>query len=490
MISFIQRLIAKKEGTSPLPKLSFHNTLSGSKEVFKPLKEGAVTMYNCGPTVYGTQHIGNMRAAVFADTLRRTFLAWDYSVKQVINITDFGHLTSDADEGEDKMSQGLKREGMEPTLENMRVLAEKYAEEYFGDIASLGLDTKSITFPRASDYIAEQIALIKTLVEKSYAYETPDGVYYDTSRFSSYGKLGNINLSGLKEGARVESGHKRGPFDFILWKADQKLGWQSPWGMGFPGWHIECTAMIFTILGKQIDLHTGGIEHIPVHHQNEIAQAEAASGKQFVKYWLHNDHITIEGKKISKSLGNTVYLHNIVDRGFSPRALRLWFLGGHYRSPMNFTWDAVEGAEVALGKLTRYFFEEASRPGFDAEAAPDPAFIAAFASAIADDLNTPVALAQVWELIKNDAVDMSVKRASLVFADKVLGLGFTEAGAAKKIAVLEEADLPEDVQALLTERAAAREAKDYVKSDELRNAIEALGYLVKDSAEGPQVTKK
>ena len=486
MLSFFKK--SKKSVETPYPPLRLRNTLSGEVEEFKPLQDGVVKMYNCGPTVYGTQHIGNMRAAVFADTLRRTFITRGLKVQQVINITDFGHLTSDADEGEDKMSQGLKREGMEPTLENMRTLAEKYATEYFADIEALGLDIAHITFPRASDYINEQIALIQSLEQKGYAYPTQDGVYYDVSRFAAYGKLGQINLSGLKEGARVEANsHKRGPLDFILWKSDAKLGWQSPWGMGFPGWHIECTAMIFKLLGKQIDVHTGGIEHIPVHHQNEIAQAEAASGKKFVGYWLHNDHITIEGKKISKSLGNTVFLHNIVDKGYTARALRLWFLGGHYRSPMNFTWDAIEGANTALLKLTRLFFEEL---GKIKESEPDQTFVHDMLSALADDLNTPAALARLWELTRDTSITPEVKRASLIFADKLLGLGFTEAHAAKKIAVLETNELPEEVQKLLEERNAARVAKDFTRSDELRNQIEALGYNVKDTNGETQVTLK
>ena len=490
MTSFLKKFMSgKKEmpkGT--LAPLRFHNTYSNEVEVFSPLTPGVVKMYNCGPTVYGTQHIGNMRAAVFADTLRRVLEAWGFKVKQVINITDFGHLTSDADEGEDKMSQGLKREGLALNLENMKVLAERYTQEYFDDLDMLGVDRKKIQFPRASEYVGQQIALIKALVEKAFAYQTQDGVYYDVSRFPAYGKLGNINLSGLKEGARVEANsHKKGPFDFILWKSDASLGWTSPWGMGFPGWHIECTAMIFTLLGKQIDIHTGGIEHIPVHHQNEIAQAEAASGKKFVKYWLHNDHLTIEGKKISKSLGNTVYLHNIIDRGYSAHALRLWMLGGHYRSPMNFTWDAIEGANTALNKLTRYFFEELGKVK---ESEPNAKFVADFTSALADDLNTPVALARMWDLLKDDTVSPESKKASLLYVDHILALGFTAAGAAKKIAVIETDDLPEEVQVLVKERADARDAKDFAKSDELRAKIEALGYNVKDSADGAQITKK
>ncbi|MDZ4226124.1 MAG: cysteine--tRNA ligase, partial [Patescibacteria group bacterium] len=351
----------KKPGEG-LPPLKLHNTLLGTLEEFSPLSSSKVKMYNCGPTPYDRQHIGNMVPPVLADVLRRTLEAWGYKVTQVMNITDFGHLTGDnegnPDEGEDKMTRGLAREGLKPTMANMRKLAEKYAGLFFEDVELLGVDTKRVAYPRASDYIPEQIALIKTLVQKGYAYEIADGVYYDTVRFKGYGKLGNINLEGQRTGVRVaEKADKKNPHDFVLWKKSEKMGWPSPWGKGFPGWHIECTAMIFKLLGKQIDIHTGGIEHVPVHHNNEIAQAEAATGKQFVTYWLHNAHITVEGKKISKSLGNTVYLTQIVDRGLNPRALRYWFLTGHYRTPMNFTWEAIEGADQALKRLTRAYLE-------------------------------------------------------------------------------------------------------------------------------------
>lgn len=488
MFGFRKR--TQSSGQEP-PPLRFHNTLSGQLEKFVPLLPGEVRMYNCGPTVYGTQHVGNMRAAIFADLLRRTFGAWGFEVKQAINITDFGHLSGGDvgdDHTEDKMTQGLKREGMELTLANMRTLAERYTEEYFGDLDLLGVDRSKIIFPRASDYIDKQISLIKALEEKSYAYKTEEGVYFDVSRFPAYGKLGNINLEGLEAGARVgESTHKRGPFDFILWKSDPSLGWESPWGLGFPGWHIECTAMIFTILGKQIDVHTGGIEHIPVHHNNEIAQAEAVTGKKFVSYWMHNDHITIEGKKISKSLGNTVYLRQIADRGFSPRAYRLWTLGGHYKSPMNFTWDAIEGANTSLQRLTRFFFEDIKKSPGTGETST---FRKDFTEAIANDLDTPRALARIWELIKDETSSEAHKRECLIFADSILGLGFTEAGEGKKIAVIETEDLPGEVQELVEERAAARAAKNFAKSDELRAKIESLGYELKDTAEGALVTLK
>lgn len=471
--------------------LYLHNTLSGMLEKFESIN-GTVRMYNCGPTPYDEQHIGNLFPPVVVNVLRRTIEAAGYPVKQVTNITDFGHLTSDADVGEDKMTSGLKREGLEMTMANMRVLAEKYADIYFKDIAELGVDIKKVTFPRASDYIREQIALIKTLEEKSYAYKTSDGVYFDTAKFAGYGKLGGIDVGALREGARVEANaEKKSPADFALWKFDTSkdkdaaLGWDSPWGKGFPGWHIECTAMIFTLLGRQIDIHTGGIEHIPVHHNNELAQAEAATGKQFVRYWMHNAHITIEGKKISKSLGNTVYLHNITDRGLNPLALRYWFLTGHYRTPMNFTWDALEGANTALKRLQRAFLEMPAKGGV-----VNAKFIDEFYAGLLQDIDTPKALARVWDLVKDESVTSADKRASLIEADKILGFGLNDPRVAAKLAVVEESDLPEEVQNLLDQRALARLAKNYAQADELRIQIEALGYELTDAAGGQQVTKK
>ncbi len=478
-------LFSKRKPKAPL---RFHNTLSDELEDFTPLN-GAVRMYNCGPTVYGTQHIGNMRAAVFADILRRTLSLWGHRVKQVINITDFGHLSSDADEGDDKMTLGLRNEGLELTLPNMKALAEKYTEEYFHDLDELNVERRLITFPRASDYIQEQISLIRSLEEKGYAYATDLGVYFDVAKFSGYGKLGAINLSGLRGGARVEgTSHKKGPLDFILWKADTRLGWQSPWGLGFPGWHIECTAMIFQLLGKQIDIHTGGIEHIPVHHNNEIAQAEAATGKTFVSYWLHNDHITIEGKKISKSLGNTVYVHNIRDHGFSPIALRYWFLTAHYRSPANFTWTALEGSAQALTRLYRLFFEELPKTGHTSKE-----FTEAFDAAIGNDLDTPKALALMWDMLKDPNITPHEKRGNMLYADAVFGLGL--GGSSNKLAdmkslkVLPQSEIPEDIAELMSAREDARLNKDFETADRIRGELKQLGYEIVDGTSGPTLRK-
>lgn len=482
MFPFFRPAMSIQPKQAPLPPLRFLSTLSGELEVFVPLTPGKVKMYNCGPTVYGPQHIGNMRAAVCADIIRRTLTAWGYQVQQVINITDFGHLTSDADEGDDKMSTGLTREGMKLTLENMRTLAERYMEEYFTDLDQLGVDRAKITFPRASDYIQEQISVVQSLEQKGYAYQTAQGVYYDVSRFPDYGKLGHINLGGLREGARVqENTQKRGPLDFILWKSDQKLGWESLWGLGFPGWHIECTAMIFTLLGKQIDIHTGGIEHIPVHHNNEIAQAEAATGKQFSRYWLHHDHITIEGRKISKSQGNTIYLHNITDRGFDPLALRYWFLTAHYRTPANFTWEALEGASTALRRLSTFYLE------LPEGGTPDIPFLVQFYAALSVDLDTPKALALVWGLTKDQELSPTVKKATLKTIDNILGLGLTTAKPVQKLTI--KSELPEDIQKLLHDRETARKNKNFTLADELRTNIEGLGYTLKDTPEGQEVSR-
>ncbi|HVU80112.1 MAG TPA: cysteine--tRNA ligase [Candidatus Paceibacterota bacterium] len=483
-----------KRDTAPdLPPLRLHNTLSGALEEFSPLSPREVKMYNCGPTPYDQMHIGNLVPAILADTLRHTLNLWGYQVKQVMNITDFGHLTgdneNDPNNGDDKMVRGLKRDGLPFTMKGMRALAEKYAAIFFDDISQLGVNTSLVTYPRASDYIPEQIALIKTLEQKGYAYRISDGIYYDTAKFAGYGKLGHINLEGQKEGARVEEKEeKKHPQDFVLWKSSTTFGWPSPWGKGFPGWHIECTAMIFKLLGRQIDIHTGGIEHIPIHHNNEIAQAEAATGKQYVKYWLHNAHITIENKKISKSLGNTVYLHSITDRGISARAFRYWYLTGHYRTQMNFTWEAIEGASQALTRLTRAFLEAGT-----STAAQDPA-VALFkrdvCAALANDLDTPRVIARTWELVKDQSISPAAKRSALLFVDKVLGLGLSDTRPSASLTVVEETDLPEEVQSLTREREDARKEKDFKKADELRGKIEAAGYDIKDTPEGARLTKK
>jgi cysteinyl-tRNA synthetase len=471
-----------KPKTAERPPLLLHNTLSGLVEPFAPLNH-TVKMYNCGPTPYDEQHIGNMVPPYLGNLLRRAFEAWGYPVKQVMNITDFGHLSGGdvGDENtEDKMTLGLRREGLVPTMDNMRTLAEKYTDIFLRDAELLGVDNKKVLYPRASDYIPQMIALIEALEQKGYAYKTSDGVYFDTAKFAGYGKLGGL-ATGPEAHARVAvNAEKKSAHDFALWKLAQEesaLGWPSPWGTGFPGWHIECTAMAFTLLGRQLDIHTGGIEHVPVHHNNELAQAEALTGKPFVRYWLHNAHITIEGKKISKSLSNTVYLHNITDRGLEPRALRYWFLTGHYRTPMNFTWEAIEGANTALLRLRRAYLEAFSAGGVQKE------FMDKLYAAIGNDLGTAQALALVWENIK------TLNKATLAEADKIFGLGLADARPAAKLSIKQN-ELPQEIQELVNQREVARKNKDFARADELRGQIEALGFKLEDSPDGPKISLK
>jgi len=448
--------------------LTLRNTLSGKRELFEPLGS-TVTMYSCGPTVYDHQHIGNLRGAVLANILRRALEASGYKVSHVSNITDVGHLVSDADEGEDKLEAAAKKMG-----KHTQEIAGEITRLYFADLDALGIDRSVMQFPRATQYIPEQIKLVETLLQKGYAYKISDGIYFDISKYQDYGKLGNINVRGQEAGARVEENtEKKNPHDFALWKLSKsgekrEQEWESPWGTGFPGWHLECTAMIFTLLGEQIDIHIGGEDLAPIHHNNEIAQAEAATGKQFVRYWLHNAFITINGKKVSKSLGNTVYLSEFADRGLEPRALRYLYLTAHYSQPMNFTWEAAQAANTTLNRLTKTYRELSSESD-----SQDEIFLKEFYAAIENDLDTPKALALIWENIK------TLNQATLAKADDILGLGLTEVRLPSMV------EIPAEVQKLADERELARGAKDFARSDALRAQIEASGFEVKDTPEGP-----
>lgn len=488
---FLDAIFGRRSTAESATPIVFHNTLTNASEVFQPLRARHVKMYNCGPTVYGVQHIGNLSMYVFTDILRRTLEYNNYAVQQVINITDVGHLVSDGDDGEDKMTKGLKREKKALTLENMRALAEKYTEMFLNDLRTLNIATDTITFPRASDHISAQIAMIKTLEEKGYAYVGEHGVYFDTARFPNYGKLGNINLEGLKEGARVETvAEKRNPTDFLLWKFDKKLGWESPWGLGFPGWHIECSAMIRSILGDRIDIHTGGIEHIPVHHNNEIAQSEAATGKRpFATYWLHRAHLQIDGGKIAKSKGAVVYLSDIIEKKFHPMAFRFLLLGAHYRQPSNFSWEALAAAQTAYLKL-RKLVDELPRDGI---AFPDP-YDRRFLEAINNDLNTPEALAVLWEMINDKHVEPANVRRGILMADTILGLGLaqedslaTELYRKELGQTVSTAEIPERVKELLEERELARAEKRWDDADAARSKIEGEGYRIEDTNDGPRL---
>lgn len=466
--------------------LYLQNTLTGAKQEFKPIHDGTVSMYNCGPTVYSKQHIGNMRPYVFADVLRRTLEYNGYAVKQVMNITDVGHMTNDedggADTGEDKMEKAARKSGA-----SAQEIAKRITKEFLIDLEQLSIDKSRIQIPRATEYIAEQIAITQTLEQKGYTYITNDGVYFDTSLFKDYGKLGNIDIRGLEEGARVEKNdEKKNKSDFALWKFSPKeenrqQEWDSPWGTGFPGWHIECSAMSRALLGTHLDIHTGGIDHIPIHHNNEIAQSECSTGKKFVNYWLHSAHILIDGKKISKSLGNTIYLQDLAAKGVHATAYRYWLLTGHYSTQMNFTLEAVHAANTALLKLYKYVEDNLAV----SDGQVDEIYIQKFKEYINDDLNTPKALALLWDLLKDNTVNNENKRATVLEFDKVLGLGLSE----RKKFRLEVSTEPEEVTVLLKEREEARAAEDFAKSDELRDKIKEMGYEVKDTPDGTALSK-
>jgi cysteinyl-tRNA synthetase len=484
-MKWLSRIYKKKGGAdTQTVRIFLTNTLSGGKELFIPQKPELALMYTCGPTVYGPAHIGNLRAYVFSDTLARTLAAGGYRVRRVINITDFGHLVSDGDEGEDKMTKGLRRENMPLTMANMRILAERYAATFFDDLEELNVHIRDITFPRASDYIQEQIALIKTLEQKGYAYRTSDGVYFDTARFPTYGKLGGINVGAQQASTRVEKNtEKRNPADFVLWKSDNTLGWQSPWGLGFPGWHIECSAMSRSLLGQEIDIHTGGEDHIAVHHNNELAQSEAASGRTFVHYWLHNAFLKINDDRVAKSLGNVAYLSDVREKGFHPLALRYFFLQAHYRTPLSFSWDALSGASEGLQRLWKLSLDVAEESR--RESAPSEAR-RRFIAAMRDDLATPQALGILWDALRSEDYAPEEKWGLIEDAEAHLGLLLDQPPIA---GVLTEAEIPEGICALLARRSAARVSRDFKEADRLRNDIERSGYRVDDGPSGPVLTR-
>ena len=457
------------------------NTMSGKKEEFKPLKDKTVGMYNCGPTVYNYPHIGNLRKYVFDDVLRR-MLEWNgYKVNQIINITDVGHLVSDEDTGEDKIEQAARSEH-----KTAREVADFFTEAFYGDLETLNIEAvkdkgKKEKFPKATDHIEEQIRLIGKLETKGFTYKTSDGIYFDTSKFSGYGKLGSINTSGLREGARIEvNSEKRNPTDFALWKFSPMTGgkrqqeWESPWGIGFPGWHVECSAMSMKYLGESFDIHTGGIDHIPVHHNNEIAQSEAATGKKFVSYWLHEAFLNVDNAKMAKSAGNFYRLKDLAEQGIRPLAYRYWLLTAHYRSPVNFTWKAAKGADNAYGRLIENFLLLGKKSG-----TPNKEYVEKFTSYINDDLDTPKAVALIWDFLKEQSVTAKDKKATLLEFDKVLGLNLASF----------DVPVPEEIETLITDRETARQGRNWKKADELRQEIKKLGFEILDTEKGPVAVK-
>jgi cysteinyl-tRNA synthetase len=479
-------IFAKLRRTPKHPPLYFHNSATNTKEVFVSQKPGVVTIYSCGPTVYDHIHIGNLRSFVTADLVKRVCRYNGYEVQHTINFTDFGHLSDDGDAGEDKMMRALKREGKPITLAAMRAMAQVYIDSFKNDNLRIH-NIPPTTYTPASEYVGEQIQLIKTLYEKGYAYETSDGVYFDISKFSRYGVLGNVDIAALKDGARVAvNTEKRHPADFALWKKGL-LGWESAWGKGFPGWHIECTAMCFATLGKQIDIHTGGEDLKYTHHNGEIAQAESATGKPYVRYWIHNAHLKIDDTKIAKSLGNGVRLDSLIDQGFPALAYRYWLLTGHYRSSVNFTMDALESSKQALFRLKRFIFNAATTtPG-----RVDNTYRARFHTAINDDLDTPRAVALMWELMKDASISDADKIATLREFDTVFDIGLrdTPSDVRRELGIMKDEDMPDTVRDLISARKDARDAKDWSEADRIRDAINLLGYTVEDTPQGQRISK-
>jgi cysteinyl-tRNA synthetase len=466
------------------------NTLGRRVEEFEPLNPPVVTYYSCGPTVYLPQHLGNMRAYVFVDTLRRTLELNDYEVRHVMNITDVGHMTSDADAGEDKIEKTARAEGKTP-----REVADFYIAQFERDCARLNI--KLPTPPllcRATDHVADMIALIERIVERGYGYVTRSGVYFDVEKWRGQSRVGRLSRQSLDEqhtGQRLEhSPDKKSPHDFALWVLNQPhhlMQWESPWGRGYPGWHIECSAMSMRYLGETIDIHTGGLDHIPVHHENEIAQSEGATGKPFVRYFVHNAFLVgMEGAKISKSAGRFPVLDDLVAAGISPLAFRLLCQGAKYRSELAFSLDAVRAAESNLNyfaEFARNLSDEDAGPGSDSSWAQE--FDDRFIEALNNDLNTPQALAVALEMV-GDAYRRGDKRIwnTLKKFDAVLGLGL-EAMREQTLA-----KFPPEIAALQRERDEARAAKNFKRADELRKELEAKGYEVKDSRGGSTIVPR
>lgn len=460
--------------------LRFYNTLTREKEVFKP--EGkTVTMYSCGPTVYNYAHIGNLRTYVFMDLVRRTLKYDGYKLKGVMNITDVGHLMSDGDEGEDKMEVAAKKQRKSPYE-----IAAYYTDVFFKDIAALNIGKPEI-IAKATDHIQDMIKYVETLMEKGYAYETSDGIYFDISRFKDYGKLSRLNLDDQIAGARVEvNGEKRHPADFALWKKAPKehiMQWPSPWGMGYPGWHIECSAMSKKYLGSVIDIHSGGVDHIPVHHENEIAQSEALEGHKTVNTWLHGEFMLVDGGKMSKSLGNTYTIAQLEEMGYPPLSFRYFCLNTHYRKKLNFTFEGIKAADTAYKRLLNLLYEHKISSAETDKKITDK-YRDEFQAAIDDDINIPLALGIVWTMLKEHP-SKDIYSLAMEF-DKVLGLSLDKAAPAEK----EKIDIPDEIRKLADLRLEARKAKNWAESDRLRDILNQKGYSVLDAKDGYTLERK
>ena len=450
--------------------LRLYDNYTRSLRIFESLQAGEVGLYTCGPTVYDYQHIGNFRTFLFEDILKRV-LEWNgYRVRHVMNVTDVGHLTSDADTGEDKMEKGARRTGR-----SAWEIAELYTAAFIDDMQRLNIEAPTVLC-RATDHIGEQIEFIADLEKNGYTYRTSDGVYFDTARQPDYGYLARLDKAGLDPGRRIELGEKKSATDFALWKFSppgekRQMEWPSPWGVGFPGWHIECSAMAQKYLGDYFDIHCGGEDHIPVHHTNEIAQTEARVGTRLANFWMHGYFLLSNDAKMAKSAGEFLRIQALVERGYDPLAYRYLCLTAHYRSQLNFTWDALDAAAIGLDRMRRAVH------ALPARGEPDPSYLERFTGLVNDDLNIPKALAMAWELLRGDLADRTVTRATLLAFDSIFGLGL-EAWRPPVETV------PEAVNALAAARAAARTAKQWAEADRLRAELHAAGWEMEDRGDG------
>lgn len=448
-------------------KLKLYNTLTRKKEVFKSIKKGKVGLYSCGPTVYWHQHIGNLRTYISNDIIKRVFLYNKYKVKHIINVTDVGHLTSDADEGEDKIEKAARKEG-----KTAKQISNYYFNLFRQDFKKLNIIEPDV-WAWATKHIKEQIDLIKILEKKGYVYKISDGVYFNSSKLKDYGKLITLDSTKLKAGKRIKVGGKKNKTDFALWKFSEKPGtrqqeWKSPWGIGYPGWHIECSAMSSKYLGKQFDIHTGGQEHIPVHHTNEIAQSETAFGKKpWVKYWIHFAWLLFKGEKVSKSKGGLYTISELEEQGFNALDFRYLALGTHYKKPLNFTIKNLKSAKNSYQRLKNIILEIKDDKKINKE------YLKKFEEIINDDLNTSKALQVLWKLIRDEKASGKIQ--TIKKMDSIFGLNLLEK---------EKIKIPSNVKKLAEERKKSRNKKEWKKADELRKKINELDYIVEDTKTG------
>jgi len=466
-------------------KMHLFNTMTRQIEPLDTVEPGKVGMYCCGPTVYNFAHIGNMRTYVFEDALRRALEMAGLKVKHVMNITDVGHLTSDADEGEDKMILAMRREG-----KTAHDIAAFYADAFFRHADALRIKRPHVAC-KATDHIGEMIALVSRLEAKGLAYVAGGNVYFDVRAWPPYGKMAGLDLDSLRSGARIDvDANKRSPQDFALWFTrskfeNQEMIWDSPWGRGYPGWHVECSAMSMKYLGEQFDIHCGGIDHIPVHHTNEIAQSEGASGKSpWVRYWLHGEWLVTDKEKMSKSAGGFITVDTLVEKNYDPLAFRYLCLQAHYRQQLAFSYEALDGAANALGRLRRSMMALRDECGGKADAPPaDHPRLVEFQNFLADDLNVPRALSVLWNVLNKDDAPAAEKLGLLYRFDEVLGLGLAEYEPPTE-------EAPAEILEMVEQRQVARKARNFAEADRLRDAVLAAGYEIKDTAAGPVVAKK